>query len=216
MEDVLNLKIVDFGIGNIRSVKNAFELFNNKVEIINDPSQIKNADGIILPGVGAFGNAIKNLQKQRLIEPIKEAVINQKVPLLGICLGMQLLAEKSEENGIYDGLSLIPGNICKIPIKDGYRLPHIGWNEVNIKLKVPLFENINDKSSFYFVHSYRFQCDNEFVVATANYGENINAVVQKENVFGVQFHPERSQKKGLYLINNFINYIRKQNGNKKC
>jgi len=213
MESIINIKIVDYGMGNIRSVKNALELLKNKVEIINDPSEIKNADGIILPGVGAFGNAIKNLQELRLIEPIKEAVIEKKVPLLGICLGMQLLADKSEERGIYDGLSLIPGNICKIPMKEGYRLPHIGWNEVNIKLKEPLFENINNKKSFYFVHSYRFQCDNEFVVATTNYGQNINAVVQKENVFGVQFHPERSQKKGLYLINNFVNYIRKQKQN---
>ena len=182
---------------------------NNKVEIINDPSEIKNADGIILPGVGAFGNAIKNLQELKLIEPIKEAVIKQKVPLLGICLGMQLLADKSEERGTYEGLSLIPGNICKIPMKVGYRLPHTGWNEVNIKLKDPLFQNINDKGSFYFVHSYKFQCDDEYVVATTNYGQNINAAVQKGNVFGVQFHPERSQRKGLYLINNFVNYIRK-------
>tara|TARA_Y100000389_G_scaffold178739_1_gene192175 strand:- start:8209 stop:8850 length:642 start_codon:yes stop_codon:yes gene_type:complete len=209
MEDALNIKIVDYGMGNIRSVKNAFELLNNKVEIINDPSEIKNADGIILPGVGAFGNAIKNLQELKLIEPIKEAVIKQKVPLLGICLGMQLLADKSEERGTYEGLSLIPGNICKIPMKVGYRLPHIGWNEVNIKLKDPLFQNINDKGSFYFVHSYKFQCDDEYVVATTNYGQNINAAVQKGNVFGVQFHPERSQRKGLYLINNFVNYIRK-------
>lgn len=216
MNDTLNIKIVDYGMGNIRSVKNAFELLKNKVDIINKPSEIKNADGIILPGVGAFGNAIKNLQELGLIEPIKETVIEKKIPLLGICLGMQLLADKSEERGVYDGLSLIPGNICKIQIKDGYRLPHIGWNEVSIKLRNPLFENINDNGSFYFVHSYRFQCDDEYVIATTNYAQNINAVVQKGNVFGVQFHPERSQRKGLYLINNFINYIRNQKQNKKC
>ena len=214
IEESINIKIVDYGMGNIQSVKNAFELLNNKVEIINDPSEIKDADGIILPGVGAFGNAIKNLQELKFIEPIKENVINQNVPLLGICLGMQLLADKSEERGIYDGLSLIPGNICKIPSIDGYRLPHIGWNEVSIKLKDPLFENINDKRSFYFVHSYRFECDEQFVVATTNYGQNINAVVQKGNVFGVQFHPEKSQRKGLHLINNFVNYIKKQKRNR--
>ena len=95
-------------------------------------------------------------------------------------------------------------------------MPHIGWNEVSIKLRNPLFENINDNGSFYFVHSYRFQCDDEYVIATTNYAQNINAVVQKGNVFGVQFHPERSQRKGLYLINNFINYIRNQKQNKKC
>ena len=214
IQDNINIKIVDYGMGNIQSVKNAFELLKNKVEIINKPSEIKDADGIILPGVGAFGNAIKNLQELKFIEPIKETVINKKVPLLGICLGMQLLADKSEERGIYDGLSLIPGNICKIPKLDGYRLPHIGWNEVSIKVKDPLFENLNDKRSFYFVHSYRFQCDDKFVVATTNYGQEINAVVQKGNVFGVQFHPEKSQRKGLHLINNFVNYIRKQKRNK--
>lgn len=214
MEDLINIKIIDYGMGNIQSVKNAFELLNNKVEIINDPSSIRNADGIILPGVGAFGNAIKNLKELKLIGPLKEAVIDQKVPLLGICLGMQLLADKSEERGNNEGLSFISGEICKIPHKEGYRLPHVGWNDVTVKKKEPLFKNIIDKGSFYFVHSYRFECDNEFVVATTNYGQNINAVVQKGNVFGVQFHPERSQRKGLHLINNFVSHIKTQKYNK--
>lgn len=208
MENSINIKIIDYGMGNIQSVKNAFELLNNKVEIISNPSNIKNADGIILPGVGAFGNAINNLKERKFIEPLKDAVINQKVPILGICLGMQLLADKSEEKGNHEGLSFISGEICKIPDKEGYKLPHIGWNDLTIKKKEPLFKNIVDKGSFYFVHSYRFECDYKFVVATTNYGHNINAAVQNENVFGVQFHPERSQRKGLRLINNFVNYIK--------
>lgn len=208
MKNLTNIKIIDYGMGNIQSVKNAFELLNNKVEIINDPSSIKNADGIILPGVGAFSNAMKNLKERKLIEPLKEAVINQKVPLLGICLGMQLLADNSEERGNNEGLSFISGKIRKIPHKEGYRLPHVGWNDVTVKKKEPLFKNIIDKGSFYFVHSYRFECDDEFVVATTNYGQNINAVVRKENIFGVQFHPERSQRKGLHLLANFVNYIK--------
>jgi len=208
MKNLINIKIIDYGMGNIQSVKNAFELFNSKVEIISDPSNIKNADGIILPGVGAFSNAVKNLKERKLIEPLKEAVINKKVPLLGICLGMQLLADKSEERGNNEGLSFISGEIRKIPHKEGLRLPHVGWNEVTIKKKEPLFKNIIDKGSFYFVHSYRFECDDEFVVATTNYGQKINAVVRKENIFGIQFHPERSQRKGLHMLANFISYIK--------
>ena len=208
MENLINIKIIDYGMGNIQSVKNAFELLRCKVEVITDPSNIKSADGIILPGVGAFGNAIKNLKERKLIERLKEAVIDQKVPLLGICLGMQLLADNSEEGNNNEGLSFIAGKIYKIPHKEGYRLPHVGWNDVAVKKKEPLFRNIIDKGSFYFVHSYRFECDDEFVVATTNYGQNINAVVRKENVFGVQFHPERSQRKGLHLLANFVNYIK--------
>ena len=208
MKNLINIKIIDYGMGNIQSVKNAFELFDSKVEIISDPSNIKNADGIILPGVGAFSNAVKNLKERKLIEPLKEAVINKKVPLLGICLGMQLLADKSEERGNNEGLSFISGEIRKIPHKEGLRLPHVGWNEVTIKKKEPLFKNIIDKGSFYFVHSYRFECDDEFVVATTDYGQKINAVLRKENIFGIQFHPERSQRKGLHMLANFISYIK--------
>ena len=208
MENLINIKIIDYGMGNIQSVKNAFELLNSKVEIISDPSNIKNADGIILPGVGNFSNAMKNLKERKLIEPLKEVVIDQKVPILGICLGMQLLADNSEEGGINEGLSCIAGKICKIPHVEGYRLPHVGWNDVAVKKKGPLFRNIIDKGSFYFVHSYSFECDDEFVVATTNYGQSINAAVRKENVFGVQFHPEKSQQKGLHLLANFVNYIK--------
>ena len=121
---------------------------------------------------------------------------------------MQLLADSSEERGSSKGLSFISGDIRKIPEMQNYRLPHVGWNDINIKKTDPLFKNILDKSSFYFVHSYRFECDDSYVVATTDYGQNINAVVQKEHIFGVQFHPERSQRKGFHLINNFIDYTK--------
>ena len=208
MSELINIKIIDYGMGNIQSVKNAFELLNCNVEIIDEPSKISQADGIILPGVGAFGNAVNNLKERKIIDPLKEAVLENKIPLLGICLGMQLLADKSEERGNNNGLSFISGEIRKIPHKEGFRLPHVGWNDVSIKQKKPLFKNIIDKGSFYFVHSYRFECDDDFVVATTDYGQNINAVVQKDHIFGVQFHPERSQRKGFHLINNFIDYIK--------
>lgn len=212
MSELINIKIIDYGMGNIQSVKNAFELLNCNVEIIDEPSKISQADGIILPGVGAFGNAVNNLKERKIIDPLKEAVLENKIPLLGICLGMQLLADKSEERGNNNGLSFISGEIRKIPHKEGFRLPHVGWNDVSIKQKKPLFKNIIDKGSFYFVHSYRFECDDDFVVATTDYGQNINAVVQKDHIFGVQFHPERSQRKGFHLINNFIDYIKSCKG----
>ena len=212
MNNLINIKIIDYGMGNIQSVKNAFELLDCNVQIIDNPDEIKNADGIILPGVGAFGNAIKNLEEKKIINPLKDAVLDQKIPLLGICLGMQLLADSSEERGSNKGLSFISGDIRKIPEIKGYRLPHVGWNDVSIKKEDHLFKNITDKSSFYFVHSYRFECDEDYVVATTDYGQNINAVVQKDHIFGVQFHPERSQKKGFHLINNFIDFIKYKEG----
>ena len=204
--------IIDYGMGNIQSVKNAFELLNCHVQITDDPTNLKNADGLVLPGVGAFGQAMLNLKDKKIINPLKRAVLEHNIPILGICLGMQLLSEKSDERGSNSGLSLIPGEICKIPDLDGYRLPHVGWNDIKVKNNAPLFTNIADSSSFYFVHSYRFMCDSKYIAATAEYGNLINAVVQNNHIFGVQFHPEKSQKKGLMLINNFINYVKSSNG----
>lgn len=212
MTNLVNIKVIDYGMGNIQSVKNAFELLECNVQVIDNPSEIKNADGIILPGVGAFANAIRNLEEKEFINPLKEAVLEQKIPLLGICLGMQLLADSSEERGYNKGLSFIPGDICKIPQKNEYRLPHVGWNDLSIIKDSHLLKNITDKSCFYFVHSYRFECDEEYVTATTYYGQNINAVVQKDHIFGVQFHPERSQKKGFHLINNFLDYVKNNGG----
>ncbi len=206
------IAIIDYGMGNIQSVKNALELLNCHTQITDDPTQLKNADGLVLPGVGAFGQAMLNLKDKKIINPLKRAVLEHNIPILGICLGMQLLSEKSDERGSNSGLSLIPGEICKIPDLDGYRLPHVGWNDIKVKNNAPLFTNIADSSSFYFVHSYRFMCDSKYIAATAEYGNLINAVVQNNHIFGVQFHPEKSQKKGLMLINNFINYVKSSNG----
>jgi glutamine amidotransferase len=208
--DYTRIKIVDYGMGNIQSVKNAFEHLNCSIEITDDPDDLKDADGIVLPGVGAFGQAMSNLKEKKMIHPLKDAVLENNIPILGICLGMQLLSDRSDERGSNLGLSLIPGEICKIPDLKGYRLPHVGWSDIEIKNKTPLFTNIPDKSCFYFVHSYRFMCDSKFIAATAEYGHSINAVVQNEHIFGVQFHPEKSQRKGFHLINNFIEFVKKQ------
>ena len=202
------INIIDYGMGNIQSVKNAFEILDCKVEVIDKPQDLSNADGIILPGVGAFANAISNLEQRQLVEPLKGAVLEKGIPLLGICLGMQLLADSSEERGISKGLSFIPGKIKKIPELKGYRLPHVGWNEVEVQNEQPLFKDFDTNSSFYFVHSYRFECEKKYISSITDYGQKITASVQKDHIFGTQFHPEKSQKKGFYLINNFINYVK--------
>ncbi len=202
------INIIDYGMGNIQSVKNAFEILDCKVEVIDKPQDLSNADGIILPGVGAFANAISNLEERQLVHPLQDAVLEKGIPLLGICLGMQLLADSSEERGISKGLSFIPGKIKKIPELKGYRLPHVGWNEVEVQNEQPLFKDIDTNSSFYFVHSYRFECEKKYISSITDYGQKITASVQKDHIFGVQFHPEKSQKKGFYLINNFIGYVK--------
>ena len=201
--------ILNYGLGNVKAILNLYNYHRVKAKLINSKNDFDLVERLILPGVGSFDNAIKLFSLSGMRDEVEKFVLEKKMPILGICVGMQILGFRSEE-GNENGLNWINGEIRKINFShQKLPLPHIGWNEVSLKLKDPLFENINDKRSFYFVHSYKFQCDDEFVVATTNYGQNINAAVQKGNVFGVQFHPERSQKKGLYLINNFVNYIRK-------
>jgi glutamine amidotransferase len=162
---------------------------------------------LILPGVGAFPEAMNNLRQRKLVEPLRRAVLDEGKPLLGICLGMQLLADSSEEYGVCRGLSLIPGQVRKIPLSDGLRLPHIGWNGVSIRKREPLFLDINEGGAFYFVHSYRFECDQAYIAGITDYGVDITAAVQKNRIFGVQFHPERSQRKGLHLLRNFVDFV---------
>ena len=200
--------IVDYGAGNVQSLDFALNRLGVSGILTSEKEIIMDSDKVIFPGVGEASTAMRKLKSTGL----DKVIPNLKQPFLGICLGMQLLSEKSDERGSNCGLSLIPGEICKIPDLDGYRLPHVGWNDVKVKNSAPLFTNIADSSSFYFVHSYRFMCDSEYVAGTAEYGNSINAVVQNNHIFGVQFHPEKSQKKGLRLINNFINYVKISNG----
>ena len=212
----MNISIIDYGMGNINSVANSLKRINCNVKITSDIGDIKSADGLILPGVGAFGKAIENLKKLKLFDVLKELVLNEKKPILGICLGMQLFADVSYERGKFDGLGFIPGSINKI-IVDKYKLllPHVGWNSVKIKKNKPLYYDIEDQSSFYFVHSFYFDCDSKFKSGNAKYGKLITASIQKDNIFGVQFHPEKSQTNGLILLNNFkkeINILKSKNG----
>lgn len=201
------IAIIDYGMGNLQSVRNAFEYVGCEVTISNNLLVLAQADGLVLPGVGAFGEAMQNLQKQKLIDPLQRMVLDEKKPLLGICLGMQLLADSSDERGKHTGLSLIPGQVKAIAISRDLRLPHIGWNSTIFQNASPLFEGLHDEEAFYFVHSYYFDCHPDYISSVTYYGSPITAAVYKDHIFGVQFHPERSHHKGLKILKNFANYV---------
>lgn len=203
----VRLVIIDYGMGNLQSVRNALERLGCHVQLSSDPSAISEADALVLPGVGAFGEAMSNLSQRRLVEPLRNAVLNEGKPLLGICLGMQLLADDSDERGTNKGLSLIPGHVRSIPVPKGFMLPHVGWNGVRIKKPEPLFSDLQDGDAFYFVHSYRFECDSNYIAGITDYGVDVTAAIQKDRIFAVQFHPERSQRKGLRLLRNFVDFV---------
>lgn len=197
--------VIDYGMGNLRSVKNALNFLNCDVEISAKPGVVKAANALILPGVGAFGEAMQNLRDRGLVDAIRAAV-QRGTPMLGICLGMQLLADESEERGQHAGLGLIPGRVRRIGVSSEFRLPHVGWNPISIVRAEPYLHGIDEGESFYFVHSYALETEDTYVAATCNYGVDFVAAVQHGNVFATQFHPERSQTKGLRLLRNFVNF----------
>ena len=200
--------IVDYGVGNTFSVSNAIrELGYSNLTVTGDQSVISSADVLILPGVGAFDEAIRNLSSAKLIDVLNKEVLVNKKPLLGICVGMQLLATFSEENGRHEGLNYIPGIVKKLDLPKNFSVPHVGWNNVDFSKKEPLFTKIDRGGNFYFDHSYHFECDDQFVAAYCDYGVRVTAAVQKENIFGVQFHPERSHTSGLKMFRSFFNSI---------
>lgn len=198
--------VVDYGLGNLFSVKKAIEACGKPVIVSRDPADLAAADRIILPGVGAFGDGIARLRSFGLIDPLEQAVFTRHVPFLGICLGMQLLADDSDEYGLHQGLGWIPGHVRKLSTEEhGLKVPHIGWNDIQMHYSHPLFEGIPNGSDFYFVHSYSLQPeDPDCVAATTSYGSSIVAAIQKENMFATQFHPEKSQELGLRLLENFL------------
>lgn len=197
--------IIDYGMGNLGSIKNMIKKIGHSSEITNDPERIKNAKKLILPGVGKFSRAMANLDNLKLTELIKEKAV-QGTPLLGICLGMQLLADDSEEGNVA-GLGLIPGHVRKFNLAPEFKVPHMGWNTVDYALNCPLFAACEkfEEVRFYFVHSYQYECtDQKNVIGTTQYGKRFTSVVQAANVYGVQFHPEKSHKYGMQLLKNFI------------
>ena len=207
MNGKIKIAIIDYGINNILSVYNAFKKLNCSITIISDNKSKLDYDGIILPGVGAFGGAMSSLNASGLSDLIRDRALIRKMPFLGICLGMQLMANDSTEVSYNEGLSLIEGNIKKIDNNSLYRVPHIGWNNVIIKKNSEIFNSISDNTNFYFVHSYHYSCKEKYIIGKVNYGKEFTAAIQKDNLFGVQFHPERSQRVGFQLLDNFIKYI---------
>lgn len=196
--------IIDYDAGNIKSVEKALISLGEKVTVSADPAVILNADGVILPGVGAFGEAMEKLHAFGLVDVIKEVAISGK-PFLGICLGLQLLFDSSEESPGVEGLGILKGKIVRIPEGEGLKIPHIGWNSLNYPNNGRLFQSVAEGSYVYFVHSYYLQAEDEAIVtATTEYGVEIQASVEKDNIFACQFHPEKSSEVGLKLLENFI------------
>ena len=207
----MDVTIVDYKSGNISSVINSFkEVAKDKVniEVTSDLNKIKSSDKVVLPGQGSFKSCIEGLNSiNGLIDTLNEFVLNNKKPLLGICVGLQMFADIGYEETETKGLGWISGNVSKIDNQNGkYKLPHIGWNQINIVKDSKIFNDIENNSHMYFVHSYEFiPNDNSVTAATTDYASNIVCAVEKENIFGTQFHPEKSDKIGLQIIDNFIN-----------
>ena len=202
--------IIDYDAGNIKSVEKAFLSMGEEAVITRDREVILGADRVILPGVGSFGDAMEKLHAYGLVEVIHEVVRRGK-PFLGICLGLQLLFERSDESDGVPGLGLLPGEILKIPDTPGLKIPHIGWNSLRFPNRGRLFEGIQEDAYVYFVHSYYLKAADEGIVtATTEYGTLIHASVEKDNIFACQFHPEKSSEVGLHILKNFIGISKKQ------
>ena len=194
--------ILDYGSGNVASVNNLIQFLNYECKISNDPKEIEKSTHIILPGVGAFGAAMQKVKNKIPIKKLENEIFKKSKPFLGICVGMQLMATTGEEFGEFEGLGWIEGKVKKMKSKI---LPHIGWNDITIKKDSNIFSGLNEHKDFYFVHSFRFDLkDKNLVVAETEYGEKFCSIFQKENIIGVQFHPEKSQKTGQVLLKNFL------------
>ena len=195
--------IIDYGLGNLFSLSNALKFLNERHSFVSQPEELKNYSKLILPGVGAFPEAVKKLQENGMFRAIQE---NQK-PLLGICLGMQLLFSSSEEFGFTEGLNLIPGRVVKLTCSK--KIPHMGWNSLQFQGENPLLNGVKEGSYVYFVHSYHAETEEKYVPAVCDYGQKVTAVAAKGNVFGTQFHPEKSGEAGIQILQNFIYFTEK-------
>lgn len=200
------ITIIDYGLGNIKAFVNVYERLNIKINIAHNSSEIKSASKLILPGVGSFDYAMQQLNKSGMREEIDRKVLEEKIPVIGICVGMQMMAKSSDE-GLLPGLGWFDAevklfDIEKIPFKT--RLPHMGWNTINIVDDVSLFSQLNNESKFYFLHSYFFKCNKEEeIIAKTEYGIEYASAVKRGNIYGIQFHPEKSHQNGIQLLHNF-------------
>ena len=201
--------IVDYGMGNIHSVSKALEYVTNEEVVISaNPEDLIKASRIVLPGVGAFGEGIASLKNGGWMGVLKKAVLQEKKPFFGICLGMQMLAEESLEHGRYSGLGWIKGNVTRfMPTAPELKIPHVGWNDVQFKKNNPLLQGVREKADFYFVHSFHLtNTEPEIIAATCDYGYPFVAAIKKDNIFATQFHPEKSQQQGLQILKNFCQW----------
>ena len=204
------IAIIDYDAGNIKSVEKALHYLGEETTVTRDPQTLLNADKVILPGVGSFGQAMENLHTYGLV-PVIHEIVEKKTPFLGICLGLQLLFESSEESPGAEGLGILKGKILKIPSSPGLKIPHMGWNSLQLQNNGRLFRNIPQDTYVYFVHSYYLQAQEpEIVKAVTGYGTEIHASVEKDNVFACQFHPEKSGKYGLEILKNFAELGREE------
>ena len=196
--------IIDYGMGNLKSIANAFTALGADVKVTVSPDELKLAERIVLPGVGAFGDGMHNLREHGWIEALNEEVMVKKKPFLGVCLGMQLLASLSTEHGKHEGFGWIPGEVDRINANN-VRVPHIGWNDVRFVKNGGIYSGMDDAQVFYFVHSYVFKPDDPSVVSgLCSYGGEFTASIEKDNIYATQFHPEKSHKKGLMVLKNFL------------
>ena len=197
------IQIVDYGMGNLRSVQKAFEKLGQRAEVCTDPEQIRTAERVILPGVGAFRDAIDQLHRRQFTEPLHEFLDSGR-PLLGICLGLQLLFDVSFEDGEYAGLGVVPGTVVRFDPAPGLKIPHMGWNALRFEKENPLLAGIDEGAHVYFVHSYHVVPDDDSVVAArTEHGNPFVSMIARDNLFATQFHPEKSQSVGLKLLENF-------------
>lgn len=202
------IAIIDYGMGNLRSVEKALESLGAAVVVTGDPQVVREADGVILPGVGAFGDAMENLRAQDLIPAIQEVVAAGK-PFLGICLGMQLLFTTSEEHGLHQGLNLIPGRVRRF--QGDFKIPHIGWNDLTLHQESALLTGVQNGEYVYWVHSLFLEPeDRKVLLASTDYYGEVPGIVGQGNVFGIQFHPEKSSAVGLRMLKNFVGMVREE------
>ena len=197
------ITIVDYQMGNLRSVQKAIERVGGSARISCDPKEIADAEKLVLPGVGAFGDAMAEINRRGLGDPIRDFIKSER-PFLGICLGLQLLFERGFENGEHEGLGVLPGEVVKFDLPDSYKVPHMGWNTTKATKECEVLRDTPDGTHFYFVHSY-YVCpaDPDLVALECEYGERFCAMVQRRNLFATQFHPEKSQQDGLNLLKRF-------------
>ncbi len=197
------IAIVDYDAGNTFNVQKAFAHLGVDTVLTADPEVILNSDGVVLPGVGAFKAAMDTLVERKLVDVLKK-VAEKNIPLLGICLGMQLLFDSSTEYGLTEGLGLIPGTVEALPADLGLMIPHMGWNQNLVKNHSSIFADVADREYTYFVHSYYAKCDDQYITTTADYGVDVPGIVERDSVYGMQFHPEKSAHVGLNLLRTFV------------